>query len=197
MGLIMHFTKRLWATAAALASATLLPATASAAVVTVHFSGVVASAESGTIDHFAVGQKFSGDVSWDTSLPSDADLSPLTGFNIVIGGVDYSDRFIPRFLAADGDGSLRFVTGGSSQGGSAELDLNLGSFMGNYPPASALKGKSGTFSYTDFVITGGSVAGRAFIAGVPEPATWALMMVGFGAVAGARRRRKHSAAATV
>lgn len=41
--------------------------------------------------------------------------------------------------------------------------------------------------YNDYVLTGVSVVAAA--GGVPEPATWALMIVGFGAVGAAMRRR--------
>jgi hypothetical protein len=40
--------------------------------------------------------------------------------------------------------------------------------------------------YIDYAATSLSIA-------VPEPATWALMLVGFGAVAGAMRQRKSMA----
>lgn len=40
------------------------------------------------------------------------------------------------------------------------------------------------------------VSGRGTLPAVPEPATWALMIVGFGAVGGALRRRAASASTT-
>jgi len=44
---------------------------------------------------------------------------------------------------------------------------------------------------------GGGIAKELGVSGVPEPATWALMILGFGAVAGAMRRRTRVAAAPV
>lgn len=41
-------------------------------------------------------------------------------------------------------------------------------------------------------IDGLTVTADALVAGVPEPATWALMIVGFGAVGGAMRRKQAS-----
>jgi hypothetical protein len=206
----MHITKRILAHAAAataLAVATLLPGTAAAAIVSVHFSGTVSQASNlPSIDpsdpgpeFFQVGQKFSGDVSWDTADTGDTSSGSGTEFNLInfsimIGGKDFSDRFLPRTLLTEPDGNAGFLSGGADQGGSAQLNFNLGSYTGSAPGAGDFAGKSGTFTYTDFYPLGGSVSGRAFVAGVPEPATWAMMMLGFGAIAGAARRRTPKAA---
>ena len=45
------------------------------------------------------------------------------------------------------------------------------------------------FSYNDFVVDDISFTGPAVAQGVPEPATWAMMMLGFGALGGVMRRR--------
>lgn len=60
-----------------------------------------------------------------------------------------------------------------------------------------------TFSLTDDKVSSVTFASSAnsfeidrfAVAGVPEPTTWALMIVGFGAVGGAMRRRKVATAA--
>ena len=41
----------------------------------------------------------------------------------------------------------------------------------------------------DFIAKSGEVAGGTLTAGVPEPASWAMMLVGFGALGVALRRR--------
>jgi hypothetical protein len=45
------------------------------------------------------------------------------------------------------------------------------------------------YAYNDFVVDDISFVGPAAVQGVPEPATWAMMILGFGAVAGCLRRR--------
>ena len=44
--------------------------------------------------------------------------------------------------------------------------------------------------YNDFVVDDISFTGPAVAQGVPEPATWAMMMLGFGALGGVMRRRQ-------
>ena len=55
-----------------------------------------------------------------------------------------------------------------------------------------------TFNTGTFNLSGGFTAGaatltitRAAVAAVPEPATWAMMLMGFGAMGVAMRRRRH------
>ena len=48
----------------------------------------------------------------------------------------------------------------------------------------------GTPGYSTFIFGFKGVGGTSLPGGVPEPATWALMILGFGAVAGAMRRRQ-------
>ncbi len=50
----------------------------------------------------------------------------------------------------------------------------------------AFANRDGAYSGT----TGGLVTTFSLAGGVPEPATWALMILGFGAVGGAMRRRQ-------
>jgi hypothetical protein len=188
--------------AVAVAAATFLPDSASAAAVTVHFQGVVSSAQNlvfddpsiPTTDFFQVGQAFSGDLSWDDAIPGDTSdpenpTFTLLGFDITIGGKDFSDRFLPRLIGTSSDGTVTFLTGGADQGGSARLVFDLGTFTGLYPTVASLKGKPATFSYADYQPLGGLVSGRAFISAVPEPTTWAMMIVGFGVIGGGLRRR--------
>ena len=55
---------------------------------------------------------------------------------------------------------------------------------------SASDKNGGTPGYSTFIFGFKGVGGTSLPGGVPEPATWALMILGFGAVAGAMRRRQ-------
>jgi hypothetical protein len=50
-----------------------------------------------------------------------------------------------------------------------------------------------TFRYTANMATSGNVSGNAAFYPVPEPATWALMLLGFGGIGMAMRRRRRPA----
>jgi hypothetical protein len=54
-----------------------------------------------------------------------------------------------------------------------------------------------TFRYTANMATAGSISGNATFYPVPEPATWALMLLGFGGIGLAMRRRRRPALAQV
>ncbi len=67
-------------------------------------------------------------------------------------------------------------------------DLNTGSFAGAGSFTDA--GGNARDSHFAFDVLGvASATGPGGIGGVPEPATWALMILGFGGVGGAMRRR--------
>jgi len=77
----------------------------------------------------------------------------------------------------------------------AQNALGTTGFIGAFDAASpALPGFDGALTP---VVTGlGNPAGEAFIAGVPEPSTWAMMFLGFGGIGiAALRRAKNSKAA--
>ena len=54
-----------------------------------------------------------------------------------------------------------------------------------------------TFRYTANMSTAGNISGNATFYPVPEPATWALMLLGFGGIGLAMRRRRRPALAQV
>ncbi|WP_231639301.1 PEPxxWA-CTERM sorting domain-containing protein [Sphingomonas profundi] len=182
---------------------------ADAAIVTLPFAGRLTSAVNNVFDDpdipqgnfFAVGQAFSGTFSYDDADPGDFDGSifisyALTRFDLVIGGEDFSDRFIPRLVGRSTDGTVDIVSGGADQGGGARLSVDLGSFAPANPSAGQLIGRTASFTYDDFYPLGGQLAGVATIGSVPEPATWAMMIGGF-ALTGAAMRRRRSVAAKV
>ena len=88
------------------------------------------------------------------------------------------------------------IAGGDSGGGAFingqiasvnSYGLSFGEDFGDFYPG--LNSSWGEFSgYVPTNIHAGFIA-AAQLGGVPEPATWALMILGFGAVGGAMRRR--------
>lgn len=176
------------------------PVVAEAAVMVYRFSGTVSSAtnwddlpEFPTPDLFHVGQRFTGTIAFDTSEPGEGDELeynlPLTRFEVWIGGMDFTDRFLPRGIQRWEDGQLVFAAGGASQGGGMSLDLNVGYIAPSYPTFDDLNGKSASFYYVDYQPFGGEVAGTATITAVPETATWLMMVTGIGFLGAAMRRR--------
>jgi hypothetical protein len=179
-----------------------------ATVIIASFSGKLTSAQNNTYDDpsipssdfFKIGQAFSGSFSYDTDKPIENDgdfaLLDLQTFNVIIGGVDFSDRFLPRLTGRSADGGVEFLAGGASQGGSTSISLNLSSFFGNYPTANELNGRTASFFYGDYTPLGGVVSGDALLSvegatsPVPEPATWLFMVAGFGVVGYGMRRRR-------
>jgi hypothetical protein len=179
-----------------------------AAVIKVGFAGVLTSAVNNTYDDpdipesdfFQVGQAFSGSFAYDNDVPGftedDTAFFDLQNFNVQIGGQDFSDRFLPRQVFRSADGSVSFLSGGADQGGSTSIETTLNSSFQNYPMPGELNGKTATFSFADFYPLGGQVSGRAllkvdgFTPAVPEASTWAMMILGFGFVGFAMRRRK-------
>ena len=179
-----------------------------AAVIVASFSGKLSAAQNNVYDDpsipssdfFKIGQAFSGSFSYDTDKPvayfGDYAFLDLQTFNVIIGGVDFSERFIPRQTGRSGDGGVAFSAGGASQGGGTSISLNLSSFFGNYPTANELNGKTASFFYGDYTPLGGVVSGDALLSvegatsSVPEPATWLFMVAGFGVVGYGMRRRR-------
>lgn len=91
---------------------------------------------------------------------------------------------------------------GTFSGGSTRYSLHVDAFatsgLARYRPVFQIIGPDR--DEFGFVVTGLSIVGQANIfpteysiaqlqRGVPEPATWALMILGFGAIGGAMRRR--------
>ena len=193
--------------AVALAVATLLSSgSASASIISYDFNGTVSQASNlGALAEpinngfFQVGQNFSGTVTWDTDGPGFGDEFSsefeLLGFNINIGGTDFSSRFLPRLVGRQSDGTLSFVSGGADQGGGASLTFDLGTYAIGYPTLAQLNGKVGQFSYRDFQPFGGTVSGNTTVAAVPEPSTWAMIIIGIAAGGVTMRRRRPTRAA--
>jgi len=79
------------------------------------------------------------------------------------------------------------VPGGSASGSSNSLTMSV-----NLTPSTNY-----TFVYSGNLTNSGNISGNAAFAAVPEPATWGLMLLGFGGIGMAMRRRRRPALAQV
>lgn len=99
------------------------------------------------------------------------------------GGKTYTSNIFSIFQSSDGGGVAIYLKGG---------EPTLADMSGDQVFSGSLaapKFNLGVFNLTE------NTAGKAVtltISAVPEPATWALMMVGFGMVAGAARYRRRN-----
>lgn len=119
-------------------------------------------------------------------------------FDTVLGQI-YSVSF---FLGANGDGPPPTKSVDVSATGNATVGYTVPStaFPPNvvtYSPFAYSFTATGTSTTLKFTSTGTTAYGAALdnvsVTAVPEPATWALMIVGFGAMGGMMRRRRQGA----
>jgi PEP-CTERM motif len=129
------------------------------------------TATSGTITSFgSVTDNGSGVLVADAAAPAPS-LSP-SGFFI------YDDQLLPGQNPLITNNGLEFAVGG------AEINIfSNGAGPGTYQ----LYNNNGNNVLGDFALTAGAV---------PEPANWALMLVGFGSMGVAMRSRRRTVAAT-
>lgn len=178
---------------------TLISAPATAAVVHVSGSGYLDTA-TGTAK---VGDAFSFSTSYDDSAPGQNVPgssyyyfpSPTPVF-FTVDGQQYVDPIL-YYLEYNASTSKLYIISPADYGGprvSLTFDLNrpAGSDT-NLPTAAELNGKAGLFSYQipglAQYASGGSGLFTAVTSPIPEPATWAMMVVGIGVIGGMVRRR--------
>ena len=148
-----------------------------------------------------------GNVTGDEQHFHFIDSTAFPGFVVSNGtGVLYNDRNTSIFVSsgsafslsgfdASTTGPIDSSTGATTlriQGFLGATLVNSGSFTINGTAFSSFGGLSGSFDRLVFDAVdggGGFQLDNLNLAGVPEPATWALMILGFGAVGGAMRRR--------
>lgn len=185
-------TNRFAAAAAALLISSAIVAPASAATITYTFTGVF----DGTLN----GQAFSntqatftgiGDTD-DVYFQQDANFVPLSSLVAVSGGTtfDFGSGF--NFWSSQSFGTSGFKTGD---------DFIAFTGLGSYAnpsnlattPVSVYYYATSPFATSQGGVVISNATGTTFAASisgaVPEPATWALFILGFGLVGGAMRRR--------
>ncbi len=169
---------------------------------------------SDNFNSYAPALNWNGSGTWTTG--NTVDLVASSTFNLTCAGgtgncVDLSASapgFISRSLTlAAGIYQLSFDYTGNQLGSQfplAGFTASVGSLVANIGPlannSSAFTSYSGTFTTTGpttltFTQNGGdnfrgSILDNVVVASVPEPATWLLMIAGFGLVGGMMRRRK-------
>lgn len=143
------------------------------------------------------------------------DFYPSQGRYVDLDGSTYNAGLLTTNNSfAAGTYTLNFVLGGSKRGDSNTLHVALGDFAQDITLASqaGLTNQSFTFQTTvagnlSFQNSGGdnlglildniSLAGDAVVTAVPEPSSWAMMILGFAGLGYmTHRRRKQSTALT-
>jgi hypothetical protein len=164
-------------------------------------SGVAAAPAGDTSHYMAIDA--GGSVLFDLSALNSA-ASPITSISVYIGSVD-PYNFID-VLGMDADGALDMAhplltIGGAnlpSDNGDWYSNLANGRLTFTFGPSERVGGlifrSTGVAFEFDSIAIGTGVAGNLANAGgvapVPEPASWAMMLGGFGMVGGAMRSRR-------
>ncbi len=135
-----------------------------------------------TVSGLTVGQEYTLNF-WQAAGQAVNKVGPTTElWKVTFGNqTQYSDMFsLPQGGVGDWQKqSMSFVASGTSQ---LLTFLAIGT-PGGQPPIAMLDGVSLKEYHPP-------------VGGVPEPSTWAMMIMGFGAVAGVMRRRPRNAART-
>jgi opacity protein-like surface antigen len=120
----------------------------------------------------------------------------VSNFSVLIGGVSFANfpagvsATLSNFTGATG--LLNFTSGASTI-----FSFNLAGLVsanGRPPAFGTTVSNASSFTYGDgtpITINAGSVGTLDAVAAVPEPATWAMMMLGFGMVGFGLRRRSN------
>ncbi|WP_445191235.1 PEPxxWA-CTERM sorting domain-containing protein [Sphingomonas sp. Tas61C01] len=196
---------RLLAAAAALLVSTSIVAPAQAAPITYTLTGSFTGVNGGPFTN--VDAIFTGLGDTDDAGPfpglSNATLVPLSSFSAVAGGLTYTFTTPISFFVNRDDNFAGFVDSPLTKGFVRFIGTSPTGFT-SYDGVSTLAPTAATF-YTDvntgtfntdrgdvFVSSATGLTLSATIAAVPEPATWAMMLVGFGMMGAAMRYRRRS-----
>jgi hypothetical protein len=112
---------------------------------------------------------------------------PVGGFGASGGGGSPGIIGVPPGLGGGGGGSGGGGGGGSSGGGGGSGGSGGGGISGGGGGGGVGGGGGGIIG------GGGGGGGGGGVHGVPEPATWALMLIGVGAIGGLHRRDRRAA----
>lgn len=130
----------------------------------------------------------------------------LSSLSALAGGTTYNittttqfylnvNNYAGLFFGSAGNGGGGFAgTGPGLAGYDAVSGLGTTAFTDHFTGPVTFNTDQGTVQLSSF--TNGSF-GASVAGAIPEPSTWALMIVGFGAVGAAMRRRKSQVAVTV
>jgi hypothetical protein len=196
---MLKFNRLTPAMALALASAP-VPIASAHASVTYTYTGADFTSithDAGAQSHFTTSDKITGSITFNTALGDNLNFSNQAGnlanFDFNAGDFGLSSDFVASYLPTCGCSfflSSLFVDTDSSGNVTGWL-INIG--LGGYGSLFLEGGKEGSRSQaiaypteTGLVNASGTFAPAA----VPEPASWALMLGGFGMVGGAMRSRR-------
>ncbi len=107
-------------------------------------------------------------------------LNSLNGGSFTTGTVS---NFFDLTNAAYGTGTL---LGSSTFNGRGSFSEDVGA---NFAPTTGTYSETAVYTLNFAGGAAGQVGASAQLSAVPEPATWAMMLVGFGAIGGTMRRR--------
>lgn len=136
--------------------------------------------------------------SFDPDLPGPAFTYEYT-INFDIGGINPADAFLSGQVQSDN--SVRVLLNGTDIGG--QLTQVNSSFFQEFTAFGAGSGfnpgvnNSLKFVVTDFGVVTGLRVANINSGAVPEPGVWAMMILGFGLVAGQIRRRRRAGVAAI
>lgn len=196
---------RLLAAAAALLVSTSIVAPAQAAPITYSLTGSFTGVNGGEFDN--VDATFTGIGETDDAFALDANTTvvPLSSFTASAGGLTYTFTTPISFFVNRGDDFAGFLRDDISAGFVRFTSTSGAGFTG-YDGVSALASTAATF-YTDFntgtfatdrgdvlVTSATNLVVSASVAAVPEPATWGMMLLGFGMMGASMRYRRKSTA---
>ena len=138
----------------------------------------------GTAGSYSSFFQFNSDIFNSGVFTATASTNPLGGTTVTMlqlftGGTVLAGVYTPGTL----------VIGGSASGSSNSLTLDNVTLTPNTNYTFVYSGTLGK--------TPGNISGNGAFAVVPEPATWALMLLGFGGMGMAMRRRRRPALAQV
>ncbi|KAB7647476.1 PEPxxWA-CTERM sorting domain-containing protein [Polymorphobacter fuscus] len=130
------------------------------------------------------------------------DLAPVQGQNLNLSPLTASVGQVFTFTSSFGD-FTGTVNSASAQGTPDNRTVNA-YVLGTFTPMGSLAGflagpASATFAFTqtgsDLATSGSFTFASPPSGAVPEPASWAMLITGFGLVGIASRRRRHAVAA--
>jgi hypothetical protein len=117
-----------------------------------------------------------------------------------LAGFNAATAFISGGWSSDNNGVAILLNGVDT----GNLGTDFAQFSIGFVPFSITSGFNSGVNTLDFIVNNGGgptalrveMTGAADLAGVPEPATWAMMLAGFGGVGALMRSRRRVAAAT-